>query len=190
MADQGTQDHQRWAYERTQENTQKELERAQAVHDRIDAYSIEINKGAMEAGNLALRYVLLINGGAAIAVLGFVGSLASQGRVSIGPDLNELASTLTYFAAGVVLGALGMGTAYLTNFCAAGHASRLKKNWTGVLLEETDSSRKYSRFYIFFLILSVLFALSAVGAFSCGVLKVKDAVIHLKSAPGYGNGPG
>jgi hypothetical protein len=189
MTDQDTQAHQRWAYERQTENAQRDLERAQNIHDGLDAYALEINKGAMQAGTLAIRYALLINGGAAIAVLGFVGALAFQGRVAIGAGLNEIAGTLVYFAIGVVAGTLGLGWAYLTNFFAAAHASRMNKNWTGPLIEETPSSRRYKRWYIFFLILAVLSALFAVGCFLCGVLEVKAAIMKLRPV-GYGAVPG
>jgi hypothetical protein len=103
-----THEYQKWLHELKRED-------AQRAHDRIDEFGKAINIAAIENANLALRYVLLINGGAAVAVLGFIGALV--GRVALSgvilPKIADAASSLTWFGAGVAAAALAMGFAYL-----------------------------------------------------------------------------
>src|ERR1700682_5357755 len=48
-------------------------EDAQRAHDNIEEFRRSVNEAAIKTGELALRTAILINGGAAIALLGFVG---------------------------------------------------------------------------------------------------------------------
>ena len=73
-----------------------------------DAHSIETYKSLIAIGQFALRFVLLINGGAAIAVLAFVGDLAA----SVG--MPDVGMALTWYVLGIAIGGIAMGTSYLT----------------------------------------------------------------------------
>jgi hypothetical protein len=96
--------------------TQWGFEQNRAVAERQHDQNIEIAKrvdeATINAGNLALRMVLLINGGAAVALLSFMGNLKDQRQA--------IAGALAWFAWGVVAAALALGLAYATNFCAVG----------------------------------------------------------------------
>jgi hypothetical protein len=59
--------------------------------------------------------LVLINGGAAIAILTFLGGVASKERIDF-VKVGVVADTLKWFAFGVALAVLGMAFAYLTNF--------------------------------------------------------------------------
>jgi hypothetical protein len=152
---------------------------AQRAHDRRADFVEETNRAAIENANLTLRYAVLINGGAAVAVLGFVGGLAAQGRVKLGSQLLDVGSSLTWFAAGVALATLAMGFSYFTNYSLVGHASRLQATWEHPYLNETTSSTWWKRAAICYQVLAIFAGFGSVGVFIRGMLAVKDAITHL-----------
>lgn len=91
---------------------------AERAHDKNTEFFHNVNKAAIETSYVALRTAVLINGGAAVAVLAFLGSLASGNRVQIS-QLSQMASSLKLFAWGVASAAFAMVTAYLTNYFIA-----------------------------------------------------------------------
>lgn len=98
---------------------QANIRAAERAHDANNELYDQLNQAAIGSANVALRAFLLINGGAAVALLAFLGSLAGQ---IDGPDIVTLATPLMDFAIGVAVAALAAGLAYLTNYSAAGVA--------------------------------------------------------------------
>jgi hypothetical protein len=64
-------EYQKWAHEMKRED-------AQRAFDLFSSRFDWINKAAVKASDAALRAALLINGGAAVSVLAFIGSLAQR----------------------------------------------------------------------------------------------------------------
>lgn len=77
--------------------------------DYNDQHSIETYKSLIAISQFGLRFVLLINGGAAVAVLAFIGDLASS--VGMLPDVGK---ALTWYVLGMALGGIALVTSYLT----------------------------------------------------------------------------
>lgn len=78
-------------------------------------HSIEMLKAVLEAGKSALHYLLIINGGAVIALLGVMSNLVGK---SDGATLARyLALPLLQFGIGVLSGALGFAFRYLSQTC-------------------------------------------------------------------------
>jgi hypothetical protein len=73
----------------------------------------ETFKGLIALSIEALKALLLINGGAAVAVLAYLGNLASR---SSSVHLPNIKSALMWFAGGVLATALTFITAYFTQF--------------------------------------------------------------------------
>lgn len=71
----------------------------------------ELMKAAGTAGQVAMKSAILINGGAAVAMLAFIGHVLSS-KVNI--DIKILAKSMSFFTFGVVLGAIATGTTYFT----------------------------------------------------------------------------
>jgi hypothetical protein len=85
------------------------------VTDNPQLESWKLNhQASVTSGAAAIRTVLLINGGAAGAILAFIGGMASQGRISV-VDINNIANGLTSFGFGVFTAALAMALGYLAN---------------------------------------------------------------------------
>jgi hypothetical protein len=158
-----------------------ELQRrdAERAHDDVTAFAAKTNEAAIENANLALRTAVLINGGAAVSVLAFIGGLASQGRVTLGPQLNQISSCLVWFASGVAVAALAMGFSYFTNYCIAANASSRLRQWEHPYTAESNKTRKWRCAAIVFQILAIIGGFGSMGLFIFGMIEVKNAIAHL-----------
>jgi hypothetical protein len=58
------------------------------AHDSSRAYQERMQEAVIKAGKVAIRTALLINGGAAIAVLAFIGAPVREGGVSVNQIAN------------------------------------------------------------------------------------------------------
>jgi hypothetical protein len=65
-----------WSFEQTRAIAERE-------HDRVIKSRDILNEAAVNGGNLALRMVLLINGGAAIALLSFMNALPNGRQLPV-----------------------------------------------------------------------------------------------------------
>jgi hypothetical protein len=145
----------------------------------INDFENATNLATIESGNLALRYAVLINGGAAIAILGFISALAGQGKVSVGPNLTPIAFPLTYFALGVAAATLGMGFTYFANLSITYLANSLQRIWKHPYSEATESTAQWLKRAEFCRWTAVLLATASLGLFIWGMLSVKDSISHL-----------
>jgi hypothetical protein len=86
-------------------------------------WSIEFYKSGNMAGQAALKSAILINGGAAVALLAFIGGIfnASQNCEII----TQLSNAMFYFVAGVLIGAIATGIVYIGQFVIAYEKFRL-----------------------------------------------------------------
>jgi hypothetical protein len=96
-----------------------------------------VNKAAISGGNLVLKMVVLINGGAAVSLLRFIGSLSDKRA--------ETAGALVWFAFGVASGAAGFLFAYFTNLFTGAAAGSFTKQWEHPYVVGNAISRRYDR---------------------------------------------
>ena len=98
-----------WKAENQSKLAQYNAERAEEL-----AQTIEMFKAVNTAGQAALKSAILINGGAAIALLAFIGSI-----FKVSPDsevITKLSPAMIYFVIGVLSGAVASGTTYISQF--------------------------------------------------------------------------
>ena len=79
-------EHKKWTYEQNRAV-------AERAHDAQRKFTHVTNKAAIEASNHALRALILINGGAAIAMLAFIGNFVSNNQREVA-DICELRWTI------------------------------------------------------------------------------------------------
>ena len=60
--------HEKWKYDLN-------IKAAERAHDAEEEYGFRTNEATINAANFVLRALLIINGGAAIALLAFIGNL-------------------------------------------------------------------------------------------------------------------
>lgn len=124
-------------------NLQKWVEEHRNAH----THSVEMFKSVISAGQSALRTSFLMNGGASIALLTFIGHLATQAPVKV----PLLANGLAIFVFGVLVSGITSGTTYLSQWFYAG--GKPWKETTGFTLN----------------ILAIVFGLASYGIFSWGM---------------------
>ena len=110
-----------------QQGYEAKLRAAERAHDQATETFHRVNEAAIRDAQAAIRIILVINGGAAIAVLAFVGSLVSKGY-SI-PQASGIISNSLWFVFGVMATAFAASFAYLTNLCYAGSLASLTPTW-------------------------------------------------------------
>jgi hypothetical protein len=84
--------------------------------------AIEMLRSIFETSKTALTTSILVNGGASVALLALIGSLAA-GKPATAIPL-ALIYALVAFATGVLFGAIATGTTYVTQYCYEQHFRR------------------------------------------------------------------
>jgi len=72
----------------------------------------DLTRGLLDSGREALNALVLVNGGAAVALLGVLGAIV--GRPSAAANSEQLALPLLLFGLGVLLGVVGFGMRYIS----------------------------------------------------------------------------
>lgn len=164
----------KWEYE---QNTRM----AERYHDQELNFSKYMNEAAINNANIALRALVLVNGGAAIAVLAFVGSLVSSDVANITSKLSELTAPLIWFAVGVALSPLGMAFAYFTNYSSAVSSINKTRLYIHPYLKDTADSRRWEKIGRWCHIAAVVLAFASLGCFLLGMFDVREAINALHS---------
>ena len=73
-----------------------------------EEHSIETYKSLISIAQFGLRFVLIINGGAMVAVLAFIGDISSSAGVL--PDVGQ---ALTWYVLGIAAGGAALATSYV-----------------------------------------------------------------------------
>jgi hypothetical protein len=152
---------------------------AHREHDIVREHAIKINEAAATSANQALRTALIINGGAAVAMLAFIGGLVSNGKVLVGTQLATVAAPLIWFAMGVAFAGLATAFAYFTNYSNVGASYSMKRIWEHPWHEETTESKRWLVSYYACLGVSVLAGFTSLGLFVVGMYKVWKAILQL-----------
>lgn len=99
-----------------------------AEYDAKIRHRLEMLKGTLDAGREALNAIVIVNGGAVIALLGFLGAAISKDM----PRALGLGLTipLLLFGGGVLLGALGFGARYISQACYSGDHPKWGQGFT------------------------------------------------------------
>ena len=156
---------QKWLHE---QNTQV----VQRAHDRSEAFARQINEAAINGANFALRMVLLINGGAAVALLTFVGGLPAEQKRAV-------AATLDWFTWGVAAAVAGLACAYFTNHALA--VKERSKTWIDKppYLINGPNTKGWSKVVLVFRFLAIVVGTVSLVLFIVGMLSVRTALTKL-----------
>ena len=123
--------------------TEEELEKlglavAGKAHDNETDFGRAATLAAVSVGTETLKAVLVINGGACVAMLAFIGTFASQGKMMPG-----MAGPLIWFAVGACLTVVAASFGYLTNLSYASESNRKSRHFDAPYVRETDESRRH-----------------------------------------------
>jgi uncharacterized membrane protein YdfJ with MMPL/SSD domain len=124
----------------------------------------------------AIRSMMLINGGAAVAILAFIGALVSRADLT---SIRDLAGSLVWFAYGVVLCGLAYGAAYLALMGATRHFGQYEKSWSHPWVQSNRNGWHY--FSVLFEWFAMAATVASLAMFVLGVLDVRNAVNQIKT---------
>ena len=150
-------------------------EDAHRAHDKNEEFHSYVNKAAMETATLSLRTLVVINGGAAIAILTFLGGVASKEKIDFA-KVGLVADTLKWFAFGVAFAVFGIALAYLTNFAMASVSSSMAKKWEHPYVSDGPKTKRWRRINLAFHISAILVAIGSLVLFLVGMFAASDAV--------------
>lgn len=92
-------------------------------HKNAHSHSVEMFRSVITAGQNALRTSFLMNGGSSVAMLAFIGHLAT----TVPEKVPLFASSLAVFVIGVLIAAVASGTTYLSQWFYASENKGLFK---------------------------------------------------------------
>jgi hypothetical protein len=105
-------------FEREQAVAQMKLEEAQRAHDREAQLHRTYFEAASKSAEVAVKTSVVVNGGAAVAVLVFMSGMLGKDIVTV-KQAADVSSSLIWFASGVGAGITALAFIYLMNYFAA-----------------------------------------------------------------------
>ncbi|MBX3493648.1 MAG: hypothetical protein KF899_11855 [Parvibaculum sp.] len=147
---------------------------AREVFRNHDRRAEALETASVESGNLALRSLLLLNGGASIALLGFLASIFSSDTQQHANSevLVAFLGALGKFAWGAALAVLAASLGYLTNSAYARSLMDRPKKWEWPYIEQTDSSKRTWSHGVWLNRLTIAACLGSLALFIWGCVEV------------------
>jgi hypothetical protein len=153
-------------------------EDALRVHDRSRKFTETTNEAVVKQGEMAIRAAMLINGGAAVAVLAFIGALVRQDGLTI-KQAASVSGGLLWFAGGVAAAVWALALSYFTNYCYAGAESTKVFTLEHPYIIDGANTRRWRYWGYAFHLGAIVWAVVALVAFCVGMIDVHGAIIRL-----------
>lgn len=153
-------------------------EHAKRAHDLNRQSSFEYQKAAVESANLAMRSLILVNGGAVIALLAFVGGIES-GENSNTVASAKLVTPIFAFAIGTGLAMVTAALAYLVNMLDADINNSVELVWQHPYVVEESKAGKLRFCRIALHYIAILLSFGSLVSFFVGVWRVSSAIMAL-----------
>jgi hypothetical protein len=169
MADQGPHDNR--VYDRR-------VRAAERAHDSNREHSKLLSEAATRDAQGAIRVLLGINGGAAIALLAFSGGLVARSSIGLS-KIGEIISNLVWFVWGVITAAIAAALAYLTNFSYATATELRSLTWEHPFIQETQATVRWRKTGRVFHLIGIIAAISSLILFALGMFRLHAAIISI-----------
>ena len=156
-------DHKRWEFEQKRAMAERE-------HDRQEEAFQRMNESAINASHTALRTILLINGGAAVALLSLDGRLPP-------PQAKAVAATLIWFAFGIVAVTVAMAVTYFTHYSMAGVLASRKRTYEHPFVSSGSTTFRWILQKRVLHLLAAVAAAASLALFVKGMFAVRCALL-------------
>lgn len=160
-----------------------QIKAAERAHADELAFGAKANDAAVKAGEEAIKAAMLVNGGSSVAMLAFVGTLASRDALS-SAQLTEIVRPLLWFGAGVATSVIAAAASYFTNLFIADASGRRAREYAPPFVRHTTGSRRGVATAEIFRCVGVLAVALSIASFVCGLIVAKDAFKDLNSLRG------
>lgn len=149
---------------------------AERAHENLTEFIRQNYQAAFQSGQVALRTLVLVNGGAAVAVLFFLSTVAARVTVA---QIAVVASSLIWFVAGISCGLLALTCAYLTNLLDASVGTSLSQTWEYPYNKPGRYTHYFVRLSRFSHVLAILAGAASLFLFIMGMWEIRAAIIML-----------
>ena len=161
------------------------IKEAQRAHDSEKEFWLRTNDATINAGNLALRALLIINGGAAIALLAFIGNFVPvlPGEYAGLPKIHPSITPMMWFALGVFASVMAMVFAYCTNYLYITAAGERICNFKHPYVHDTDKFEMWRNIGIVTHFITVALAVLSIIIFILGIYEVNEMINTFLKVP-------
>lgn len=130
-------------------------------------FAKSVNEKVIETSNSILRSLVIVHGGAIVAIMGFISGVFGSKMFVNGASISDMTDPLLWFGYGILATIIAMIMSYFTNFMVVGHA-----------FSEFGSKheRGYARWKIVFHLSAILAVLASLGLFLFGVSAFRNAI--------------
>ncbi|WP_425081293.1 hypothetical protein [Ruegeria arenilitoris] len=151
---------------------QKEM--ALRNHDRLDALGSKITTAVIESGIVTVRTLVLVNGGAVIAMLAFLANVVPKGDPN---DFDGVLGSLSLFAFGVFAATMTAAFTYLTNLFNEIFLAKIQRTWVYPFQEKTKGSKRWGAVATVFQFVAIASGIASMVFFLWGVWSLKAAML-------------
>ena len=149
---------------------------AERAHENLTEFTRQNFQAAFQSGLIAVRTVVLVNAGAAVAVLFFLGIIATKVSVA---QISVVASCLVWFVAGITCGLIALTCTYLTNLYDANIGASLSQTWEYPYNQPGPTTHYFVQLSKVVHILAIAAGAASVVLFIVGMWDVRSAIILL-----------
>jgi hypothetical protein len=153
------------------------------AQDRMHEDRHKITDAAMQSGQVTIKTAAVMNGGAAVVVLGFVGGLIGQGRVELS-QINTIAGSLMWFVYGVAAAVCSLGSAYIVNYCRRWQIDTLKETDAPPYFVPTTASARWKWITRAFQLIALVVGVLSLVFFVVGMWDLQGSIVLLKPTGG------
>lgn len=150
------------------EQLEMRVRAAERAHDDETAFGKGANDAAIKAAEEAIKAMILINGGSSVAMLAFIGTLASKDLLTPA-QLSQFTAPLHCFGYGVAAAVIAATAAYFTNLMIAGSSNRKGREYEQPFLRPTPSSKRHWAAGEIYRYIAVIAAAASIGCFVWGL---------------------
>jgi len=170
----------------TQRDNLAEERKSEIESDRTAAYRIHdinlnfaqnTNNSTAEAGRSSLKALLLINGGAAITILAFVGNLFDRGEGTNTARLLDLILSLQWFGWGVALSTAAAGLTYFANYTGTLRMLTQTFSLEAPYVSANKASNRWKWVSLVITLFAMATSIASLVAFLIGMARVRDAIL-------------
>lgn len=156
------------------EQLEMRVRAAERAHDDETAFGKVANEAAVKSGEEAIKAMILINGGSSVAMLAFIGTMASKDLLSLG-QLGQISEPLFCFAGGLITAMVATGASYFANLMIAGSSNARQREYEHPFLRPTPSSKRHWLTAEIFRYIAIAAAAASICCFGWGLVKAQSA---------------
>lgn len=162
----------------TKEDAKERIDRAYAQFDRRSAGRAQASEMMMHSGSLVAKSILLVNGGAAIALLAFLANVFAVNDLDTDRArlMGAVLRSLVYFAWGVFAAVVCMSASFFANQATVQDYDSEALSFHPPHVKDTPASLRWRNVYRTFLAIAVISAFASTALFARGVMEVAAAL--------------